>query len=179
MRNFLKVLSGINVTPLLLQIYAHQELFGADRIRSTYAEDSPHKEVTDILLRFSESELPAIGDDLQCDWQSSIADLPFAKDIAFSLMSSFRGEQLGRVMVTRLPPGKTITPHADVKGKYANFYTRFHVPLQSDPGVLFACGDEQVNMVPGEVWWFNGHLTHSVVNNSARDRLNLIVDLRT
>jgi aspartyl/asparaginyl beta-hydroxylase (cupin superfamily) len=82
------------------------------------------------------------------------------------------------VIITRLDPGKQIYPHRDVLGKYANFYTRYHVPLQSDPGVIFACGDETVQMQAGEAWWFNGHIDHAVINNSSRDRLNLIVDVR-
>lgn len=179
MRNFLRINSGMNITPLLLQLYSHSNLWGEDNIRSTYSELSPHKEVSDILLRWSDSDDANIGDQLQCDWTPAIADLPYAKDIAFSLMASFRGEQLGRIMITRLPPGKRIIPHKDVVGRYAHFYTRIHVPLQSDPGVLFTCGEEQVNMLPGEAWWFNGHEIHSVINNSARDRLNLIVDMKT
>lgn len=179
MRNFLRINSGMNIMPLLLQLYSNTLLWGQDNIRSTYAEDSPHVDVDDILLRFSDTSDKNIGDELQCEWNESISRLPYAKDIAFSLMSSFRGEQLGRVMITRLAPGKSIKPHADTKGRYANFYTRIHVPLISDPGVMFYCGEESVNMQPGEAWWFNGHALHSVVNNSARDRINLIVDLRT
>jgi aspartyl/asparaginyl beta-hydroxylase len=176
-RHFLKVHTGLNIMPLLLQVYSNAHLWAEDRIRSTYSADSPHQEVDDILIRWSDGD--NIGDQLQCDWTPAGAQLPYAKDLAFLFMSAFRGEQLGRVMITRLAPGKRITPHKDVLGQYAAFYTRLHVPLQSDPGVVFLCADEQVQMQPGEAWWFNGHEVHSVINNSSRDRLNLIIDMKT
>lgn len=178
MRNFLQVASGVNVISLLQQIYSNDHLWAQDQIRQEYSKDSPHKEVQDILIRFSDTAAKDVGDQIQCDWMSASILLPAARNIAMLVMASMAGEQLGRVMITRLPAGKTITPHKDIKGKYANYYTRYHIPLISDPGVQFHCGDEAVNMLPGTVWWFNGHLEHSVVNNSASDRINLIVDCR-
>jgi hypothetical protein len=179
MRNFLRVAAGVNPMPLLMQLYAQANIWGGDDIRQSYSEQSPHVEVQDVLLRFSDTEDPNIGDILQCEWTEQARILPAVKDIVFPLMATVRGEQIGRVMITRLAPGKRIYPHADLIGKYAHFYTRFHIPLVSDPGVLFNCGEESVNMLPGEVWWFNGHLVHEVINNSTQDRLNLIVDVRT
>jgi uncharacterized cupin superfamily protein len=64
-------------------------------------------------------------------------------------------------------------------GRYANTMSRYHIPLQSGPGVLFRAGDEHVYMRPGEAWDFNAHAEHEVVNNSADDRVHLIVDIRT
>lgn len=177
MRNFLQVASGVNVVPLLQQIYTNDHLWGEDKLRQEYAKDSPHKEVQDILIRFSDTKKP-VGDELVCDWLPPSVLLPEARKIAMQIMASMSGEQLGRVMITRLPAGKSIAPHSDVKGKYPHFYTRYHVPLISDPGVQFHCGGETVNMLPGSVWWFNGHLEHAVINNSASDRINLIVDCR-
>jgi hypothetical protein len=33
-------------------------------------------------------------------------------------------------------------------------------------------------MRPGEAWWFNHRLMHSVVNNGTEDRVHLIIDYR-
>lgn len=165
--------------PPLLQLYGHPDIWNKDNIRRSFMAESPHREAEDILLRFSDTSDTAIGDQLQCSWTEDLSLLPSVKDMSLGIMGIVRGEQLGRVMLTRLSPGRRIYPHADTRGKYANFYTRFHVPLVSDPGVIFSCAEESVNMEPGEVWWFNGHLPHQVVNNSARDRINLIVDIKT
>jgi hypothetical protein len=33
-------------------------------------------------------------------------------------------------------------------------------------------------MAPGEIWWFDNSVEHEVINNSAGDRIHLIVDVR-
>jgi len=50
--------------------------------------------------------------------------------------------------------------------------------LQGLPGSLYKCGDETVEMLTGEIWWFDAHSTHEVLNNSAGDRVHLLVDVR-
>ena len=32
-------------------------------------------------------------------------------------------------------------------------------------------------MRTGEIWWFNPHQVHGVLNNSADDRVHLLVDM--
>jgi len=61
----------------------------------------------------------------------------------------------------------------------AEFYDRYHIVLKSSPGTIFRCGDEQVYMAMGEVWWFNNLIEHEVLNNSIDDRIHLVVDIRT
>jgi hypothetical protein len=34
-------------------------------------------------------------------------------------------------------------------------------------------------MAPGEAWWFDNAQEHEVINNSADDRIHMIVDIRT
>jgi len=51
--------------------------------------------------------------------------------------------------------------------------------LQSQPGVDFRAGDEHVFMPTGSVWWFQNKEEHEVINNSADDRIHLVVDIRT
>ena len=44
---------------------------------------------------------------------------------------------------------------------------------------LMAMVHSQTGLVEGEVWWFDNARTHEVVNNSAGDRIHMIVDIRT
>jgi hypothetical protein len=71
-------------------------------------------------------------------------------------------------------------PHADTEGTYVQegSIMRYHVVVRGEPGSLFRCGDETVNMRTGEVWAFNALLEHEVMNNSADDRIHLLVDCR-
>lgn len=92
-------------------------------------------------------------------------------------MRRVEGLRLGRVLVTRLAPGRTIAVHADIRGTYAARYARYHAVLQGLPGSLFRAGPETVCMQTGEVWWFDGAAEHEVVNNSADDRIHLVIDI--
>lgn len=179
MKHFLKIAEGVDVMPLLHAVSVQPDLWSENRMRQTFAPDSPHVDVEDIWLRFSELDEPAgVGDDLETVDYPAFARLPMARPIVFDLARRVEAERIGRVMITKLAPGKRILPHADVLGAYASYYSRYHVPLQGLPGSLFRAGDEQVCMRTGEVWWFDASAPHEVINNSADDRLHLIVDLK-
>ena len=177
MKNFQQIATNLDVLPLLLAVRRQPELWGKDRVRAEF-DQSPHREVDDILLRFSDTAAADIGDELICNNTEAMRALPQARPLIYWLMARVEGDLLGRVMITKLPPGGRIYPHADVLGKYANTMSRFHIPLQSGPGCMFRAGDEQVSMYPGEAWDFNAHAEHEVINNSADDRIHLIVDIR-
>lgn len=177
MKNFLQIGAGLDVIPLLLALQNHPELWNADRVRSTF-DESPHSEVDDILLRFSDTKSADVGNQLLCYSMPAMAILPQARPLIYWLMARVEGDLLGRVMITKLAPGKRIYPHSDTLGLYANTMNRFHIPLQAGPGCIFRAGDEQVTMRPGDAWDFNAHAEHSVTNNSADDRIHLIVDIR-
>lgn len=149
------------------------EIWDGDDCRKTF-DHSPHAAIHDILLRFGGKD----GDDLEAIDSPLMARLPKAKDDILNIMRLVNGSRLGRVVLTRLEPGKKILPHADVMGAYAKYYTRYHLVLQGLPGSLFNCGDETVNMRTGELWWFSARDEHSVTNNSQDDRVHMLIDVR-
>jgi len=173
MRYFNKLAEGIDVTPLRVALMRNPQLWNVDNCRREF-EGTPHKDVDDILLRFG---LPD-GNDLEAIDTPAMLALPKAKDAAKAIMNTVGGVRLGRVVVTRLEPGRKILPHSDTMGIYAKYYTRFHLVLQGLPGSLFNCGDETVVMQTGELWWFDASAEHSVTNNSRDDRIHMLVDVR-
>lgn len=177
MKNFLQIGAGLDVIPLLMALQNHPELWDADKVRSTF-DQSPHRDVQDILLRFSDTNEADIGDQLLCHNMPAMAVMPQARALIYWLMARVEGDMLGRVVITKLAPGKRIYPHSDVLGLYANTMNRFHIPLQAGPGCVFIAGGEQVAMRVGDAWDFNAHAEHEVINNSADDRIHLIVDIR-
>lgn len=178
MKHFLKIAEGIDPIPLLIALQHNPDLWNSEKVRQEF-EDSPHRDVQDILLRFSDPTAENIGDELVCEDMPAMHVLHVARPLIFALMARVQGTMLGRVMVTKLAPGKRIHAHADTRGRYANTYRRFHVPLQAGPGCIFRADDEEVQMRPGEVWDFDAHAVHEIINNSAVDRIHLIVDIRT
>lgn len=181
MRNFYRLASGINATPLSIEILRQEHLWREDTYLRDYPQ-GPFRDVETIFLRFppaSVSELErSKRDPHECVWMDGALHLPAARPLIFALMAQVQGERLGRVMVNRIRAGGRIFPHADTP-EHAAYWDRFHYVIASAPGVTFRCGTEQITPATGELWWFQNALEHEVVNNSAQDRLHLIMDVRT
>ena len=183
MKYFQQLAAGINVTPLLNALQRQPELWNQHPIRTKHP-GTAHADVSDILCRFNDySEFERTGDpttvtdDKECIAFPAWEKLPQIRPIIFDLMRTVEATRLGRVIITKLPPGKTITPHVD-GGAPAVYFERYQLALQSLPGALFHIGDETVNFRSGDMWWIDNSVTHSVVNNSADDRIVAIIDLR-
>lgn len=182
MRNFHRLTQGLDVFPLLHSIQTQPTLWDRDNLR-TIIEGSPHAQVNDIWLRFNDlkpyldrENLAGVLDEHESIFYPAWYQLPQAHQMVFDLMARVRGSRLGRVMVTKLSPGKSIAAHED-SGSHASYFERYHIVLQGGPGSIFRCGDESVCMQTGEVWWFENSIEHDVVNNSADDRIHMIVDV--
>ena len=190
MRNFQKIFEGITIAPLLNALYRKPELWKADDFLRKFPQ-GPFGETDTIYLRFQDkvevddaenlqayTENRLAGHDLhECPWRSEINELPEARFHINSLMNSMGATRLGRCMINRIAPGGRVFPHADSPW-HADYWDRYHLVLQSDPGNVFRCGAEQVHMRQGEIWWFENALEHEVTNNSANDRIHMIIDLR-
>ena len=176
MRYFYRLAEGIRVLPLMAAIARQPQLWNQDTLRQTF-DKSPHAQVDDILLRFS-APGENVGDNLEAVDRDAMRALPNVKDEILNVMRVVGGSRLGRVIITKLEPGKKIAPHSDQLGEYAKYYTRYHLVLQGMPGSLFNCGDETVCMQTGELWWFDASAEHSVVNNSKDDRIHMLIDVR-
>lgn len=176
MKNFYRLLSGINVMPAMMELQAYNK-WGEIDFR-TATDGSPHAEGSDILMRFNEiTDIDSILNDLDCKNYPAMFELPRCADLVFMLMAAVRGERLGRCIVSKLRPGAKIHSHVD-GGLSADYYDRYHIVLNGCPGSIFCCGDEKVSMSTGEVWWFNNIDEHSAINNSADDRIHIIADIR-
>jgi hypothetical protein len=189
-RNFQKIAENVNVTPLLNALYRKPELWKADDFLRKFPQ-GPFGETDTIYLRFQDhvhvkddaelalyQENRLAGYDLhECPWRPEVRELPEARQHIMALMTSMGATRLGRCMINRIVPGGRIFPHADSKW-HAEYWDRYHIVLQSGAGNVFRCGDEQVWMRPGEVWWFENAIEHEVTNNSADDRIHLVMDLR-
>ena len=85
------------------------------------------------------------------------------------------GSVVGRARLMRLGPGAEVKEHAD----YNHYWfdrVRIHIPIVTNPGVIFHCHGKQVHMAAGEAWTFNNWLRHHVVNGSDQSRIHLVFD---
>lgn len=85
------------------------------------------------------------------------------------------GAVWGHTRLMKLTGGAEVSPHVDI-----NYYwrerMRVHVPILTQPGVRFICGDAEVNMQAGECWLFDTWRPHRVVNVPDRERVHLVAD---
>lgn len=185
MKNFYRVAQGADVMPVMNALMMAEGLWNQNTFRTTY-QNTPHINVDDIWLRFSDvskigdaTDLSKVVNDNGAVWYPAGRALP-VKPLVLDLMRRVNAYELGRLLITRIRPGGRILPHADVDGSYVYLgdIARYHVVLQGMPGSLFKCGGETVCMQTGDVWWFNAHQVHEVVNNSQDDRVHMLIDLR-
>lgn len=175
MRHFFKV-GEVNVLPLLHAIQRQPELWNQNKLRTEFP-GTPHAEAEDIWLWFNPSDSNDVKNDKETVPYPAWSELPQARQIIFDLMRAIEASQLGRVIITKLAPGKKITPHVD-GGAPAEFYKRYQIALQSLPGAIFQIEDEKVNFATGDVWLINNRAEHAVYNNSTDDRIVMIMDAR-
>ncbi len=170
--------SGIDVGPLLHAITLHPELWNENTLRTQHP-GTAHADVDDIWVWFNDTDdQSAVPDDKEVIPYPAWEKLPQIRPLVYDLARRVEGVRLGRVIITRLPPGKRITAHVD-GGAPADYYTRYQIVLQCLPGCIFNAGDESASFRAGEVWYIDNKQTHSVVNGSADDRIVVIVDIRT
>ena len=184
MKNF-QFLATFDQVPLMHQVQLHPALWNQNTLRTTHP-GTPHTEVDDIWLRFNDltpykdkplAEYGGILDEHESIWYPAIDALPAARGLILWLMARVGGIRLGRCLITKLAPGEKVAPHID-GGSHAAYYERYHLILQGLPGNVFRCGTEQVDMLTGQIWWFQNGIEHEAVNNSADDRIHLIVDVK-
>lgn len=178
MRHFTKIADGLDVVPLLNALATRPYLWNENTLRTTHPA-SPHQQTDDIWVWFNAipEEPEAVIDDCEVVPYRAWRDLPGIKFLVLDLLRRVEGVRLGRVIISRVPPGCCIPEHVD-HGAPATYYARYHIALQSLPGALNHSGDETVTYAPGDVWWFDNRAPHSVVNNSADDRIVIVMDVR-
>lgn len=188
MMNF-QFLPSVDPTKLLIAIKSKPDLWKEDTYLRDYPQ-GPFGEIESIMLRFPEKRVFEQEEEVEAykrgehfyDQHESIdypayAILSEARQMIMGLMAYVQGERLGRVMINKIAPGGKIFPHADTP-EHTNYYTRFHIVLQSAPGCFIRAENEQLEMRGGDVFWFNNKLEHEVVNNSNVDRISMVIDIK-
>ena len=83
---------------------------------------------------------------------------------------------LKSVRLMRLRAGAEIRPHRDPGLSIEQGEARLHLPIAMNDQVFFIVDGLRVPMAAGELWYINADQVHAVRNQSARDRINLVID---
>lgn len=176
-----KMSQGFPVSDALEQINAHPELWNLIQFRRV-KDGTPHKVVDDIWVRYNawrnfDGDHAKFNSEHDSSWYPAADDLPAIKDLAFGVMSMVRGERLGAVLITRVPPGGMVEPHID-GGWHAGYYEKFAIQLKGNDRQAFCFEEKKLVTHPGDLYWFRNDIPHWVTNDSDEERITLIICIR-
>jgi hypothetical protein len=95
---------------------------------------------------------------------------PYIKQV----IASF-DEVFGRSRLMGLAAGNQVPEHRDVNYHWYN-RVRIHIPILTNPKVMFHCGDRFVHMAAGQTWIFDSWKKHHVRNDWDQNRVHLVID---
>ena len=81
----------------------------------------------------------------------------------------------GRSRLMGLAAGSNVPRHNDLH-YYWRTHLRIHVPVITNPGVVFTVGDDSVHMAAGECWVFDSFTHHEVRNTGSERRVHMVLD---
>jgi quercetin dioxygenase-like cupin family protein len=80
------------------------------------------------------------------------------------------------IRLMRLTPGSVIKEHRDHDLAAEFGMARIHIPITTNPQVVFEVNRIPVEMAPGETWYLRLADPHRVVNGGDSDRVHLVID---
>lgn len=179
MTRFYQLAANVDVLPLLAELARNESLWDRNSDRRTYP-GSPHRDMVDITARYmpeADISLASRSTEHRNVWWDAWHKLPALRPIVFGLMARVSAVELGSIILTRLPPGKSILPHSDAGAWAPEWYNcKAHLTVQGR--ALVRCDDDVCTFEQGTVWTFDNLLTHSVENTGRTDRISLIVSMR-
>jgi Aspartyl/Asparaginyl beta-hydroxylase len=102
----------------------------------------------------------------------ALAACPYLREVIASFAAEVRG-----VRLLRLTPGSRIKEHTDHEYTADDGTLRIHIPVVTNPGVVFLLNGTRVVMEAGTAWVLRLNDPHSVANDGATDRVHMLADL--
>jgi len=101
----------------------------------------------------------------------ALASCPYFRELIDSFQAEIRGARL-----LRLTPGSMLKEHTDHENTEDDGVLRIHIPVVTNPDVVFLLNGTRVAMEAGSAWYLRLRDPHSVANRGATDRVHLLVD---
>jgi hypothetical protein len=166
---------------LVDQLISHPELWNEITLRSEHPQ-SPHREISDIWVRYNPIEnytgdMKAFNSEHISQWYPTVEYLSEARLLSEMIVDEFEADQLGAVLITKIPAGKQCYPHID-QGWHARFYEKFALQVKGNSEQSFHVEDEMLRTETGDLFAFDNSKPHWVLNPSSEDRITMIVCIR-
>ena len=133
-----------------------------------------HSQTQSLVLLFCESEWPEMQVETKSGWKylakEAVAVMQEILDKHYD-----RGGVILRAMAAKMPPHASIDGHIDGHPSFACAH-RIHVPLQTNPDVIFLVGGQRITMDICKGYEINNQMVHRVHNGGDSDRVHFIFD---
>jgi aspartyl/asparaginyl beta-hydroxylase len=165
------------------ELSCHPQLWNVHKYRTEHAA-SPHREVDDIWVRFNAIEnldpsKPATFNDRHVSvWYPAADILTSVKAAIFAASKLIKATEIGGVLITRIPAGGQVYPHADGGWHAGHFNRKLVVIVRGNIEQSFCFRDEELQAEPGDVFEFDNSHVHWVTNPTAEERISLIITTR-
>lgn len=135
----------------------------------------PILDVVDKLEFFHANQGGATPDRYACD---VVLRIKFPKVVNEFIENLGLGGEVARAIFRRLPPRQSIPPHIDKWMPAEANWSRFQVPIISDPSIIMGWPEKHtaVYLKPGFLYEVRYDITHEVVNSWDGERIHLQID---
>ncbi len=174
---FIRIATGIDVSPFLSELANAPEMWHADTSRQRKVRCQ--RDTLNIFLRVARKPLPPGAKNANDVHESRTARSAAGFPTALAFCEEIAGLQegrLGRATLVALQPRGWVRPHIDA-GAYYRIRDRFHLVLRSQGGSPLTSGGETVVMQEGELWAFDNKAEHDARNPTDDPRVHLIFDV--
>ena len=151
---------------------------------TTRQEQYAHAQMSDVWVRFNawenyRGDLATFNDLHESVWYPVANEIPALRLLINDLLYYTGADrELGGVLITKIPPGGSISPHVD-QGWHAEYYEdKYAIQLKGNEEQSFNFEGVQLSTQPGQVIWFDNSQLHWVDNESDEDRITMIVCTR-
>lgn len=146
----------------------------------TMDQSSPHREASDIWLRYGSIADPALlaNQPFKSDWYPYPELVSVLLPLVDQVYSFVSGQDLGGVLITRIPKHQQVYPHTD-KGWHATNYSKYCVCIQANDQQSFNYANTSLKTTSGDVFFFDNSQEHWVLNPSDEDRISMICCIKT
>jgi len=173
---------AFDVSEAVKELESHPELWNQHTLR-TDRYQGPHGSVSDIWVRYNDwsnfkndahsfTQLPH-----ESVWYPCVEVIPAVKELVFKVFRHVVGEELGGVLITRIPPHGEVLPHIDT-GWHAEYYSKFAIQLKGNKDQAFCFETDELRPMPGDLYTFDNSKLHWVKNDSDEERITLIICIR-
>ena len=170
----------VNVAQAVDQLAEHPKYWDKYKMR-TEAYGTPH-DVSDIWVRYNawenfDGDQTAFNDVHTSVWYPCAKVLTEIRPLVAYVYGLVDGQELGGVLITRIRPGKQVSPHIDT-GWHAGYYNKYAVQLQGNREQCFHFEDSELRPLSGDIYTFDNSKLHWVTNDSNEDRMTLIICIK-